>query len=182
MFVLVTEETLEENLLTTLSAKRELAMAALDPDSQVADVDVRTQADDIKEKLEVLLGSKPEAPVDETVKEIASRAASSNRLAEAGSSFLRAAFELVGEIAGGRDAGRHEAAVEELRATLDLKFVAEEDGKRRLSFAMPSREALSALVRGLGRLLVGERADDEPRTPAPTETSNGPRQGARSLN
>ncbi len=74
VFVLVTEQTLEENLLTTLATKRDLAMAALDPDSKVADVDVRTQADDIKEKLEVLLGAKPEAPVDETVKEVASRA------------------------------------------------------------------------------------------------------------
>ena len=71
VFVLVTEQTLEESLLATLAAKRDLAMAALDPDSQVTDVDVRTQANDIKEKLEVLLGAKPEAPIDGTVKEAA---------------------------------------------------------------------------------------------------------------
>ena len=182
VFVLVTEDTLEESLLTTLSAKRELAMAALDPDSQVADVDVRTQADDIKAKLEVLLGSKPEAPVDETVKETASRATANDRLAEAGSSFLRAAFDLVGEIAGGHGAGRHEAALEELRATLDVKVVPEEHGKRRLSIAIPSREALSGLMRGLARLLAGESGDDVPRTEAPTKISSGLRQGTRSLN
>lgn len=34
VFVLVTEGTLEENLLTTLSSKRELAMAALDAEAR----------------------------------------------------------------------------------------------------------------------------------------------------
>lgn len=38
-FLLVTEETLEEKLLNTLSAKHELAMAALDPDSKVKAVE-----------------------------------------------------------------------------------------------------------------------------------------------
>ena len=38
MFVLVTEGTMEENLLATLSAKRDLALAALDVESQVAEV------------------------------------------------------------------------------------------------------------------------------------------------
>ena len=33
VYVLVTEQTIEENLLTTLSAKKDLALAALDPES-----------------------------------------------------------------------------------------------------------------------------------------------------
>jgi superfamily II DNA/RNA helicase len=184
VFILVTEQTLEENLLTTLSTKRDLAMAALDPDSQVADVDVdvRTQADDIKEKLEVLLGAKPEAPVDETVKEAASRTTSNDRLAQAGSSFLRATLDLLGEVAGAHGVGRHVAVLDELRASFDAKVVADEHGKRRLSVAVPSREALAAVMRGLAGLLVGEHGGDGPRTQAPTETSNGPRHGARALN
>jgi superfamily II DNA or RNA helicase len=182
VFVLVTEQTLEENLLTTLATKRDLAMAALDPDSLVADVDVRTQAEDIREKLEVLLGSKPEAPVDETVKEIASRAASNDRLTQAGGTFLRAAFDLLGEIVGGQNAARHEAVMDDLRAAFDAKVVADEQGKRRLSFAMPLRETLSALMRGLAGLLGGESGDDGPRTQAPTEVSDGPQRGARALN
>ena len=132
--------------------------------------------------LEVLLGSKPEAPVDETVKETASRATANDRLAEAGSSFLRAAFDLVGEIAGGHGAGRRDAALEELRSTLDVKVVPEEHGKRRLSIAIPSRDALSGLMRGLARLLAGESGDDAPRMEAPTKSASGLRQGTRSLN
>ena len=34
VFLLVTEQTIEENLLATLSAKRDLALAALDADSR----------------------------------------------------------------------------------------------------------------------------------------------------
>src|SRR5581483_9712673 len=41
VYVLVTEETIEENLLTTLSAKHELALAALDVKSQVAEVSLQ---------------------------------------------------------------------------------------------------------------------------------------------
>jgi SNF2 family DNA or RNA helicase len=69
VFVLVTEGTLEDNLLGTLSSKRDLAMAALDPSSEVSDVDVRSQSEDIKAKLEVLLGEKKAAPVDRTAAE-----------------------------------------------------------------------------------------------------------------
>ncbi len=160
VFVLVTEQTLEENLLTTLSSKRELAMAALDPDSRVAEVDVRTQSDDIKEKLEILLGARPEAPLDETVKETASLAVANDRLATAGNTLVRAALDLLGEIVGER--GGDGAFKDELRATFDAKIVADESGKRRLSFAMPSRDTLATIMRGLAGLLLGGRETGEP--------------------
>src|SRR6516225_3103592 len=67
VFVLVTEATLEENLLTTLSAKRELALAALDQDSEVDAVDLTSGSEELKSRLEVLLGAKPEAELDKTV-------------------------------------------------------------------------------------------------------------------
>ncbi len=155
VYVLVTEQTLEENLLSTLSSKRDLAMAALDPDSQVADVDVRTQADDIKEKLEVLLGAKPAAPIDETVKEGASLAAATERLAEAGSAFLRVALDALGEVAGLHGKETRPGIADAFRARLDAKVVADEKGQRRLSIAMPSREKLAALMQGIAGLLVG---------------------------
>lgn len=177
VFVLVTELTLEENLLTTLSTKRDLAMAALDPDSQVADVDVRSQADDIKEKLEVLLGAKPEAPVDETVKEAAARAVSDDRLAETGGAFLRAAFDLLAEIAGGGDAANKASVVDELRTALDVRTVADDGGRRRVSFALPSRETLSALVRGVVGLLDRPRTDS-----ARAQSADTSRDTSRALN
>jgi hypothetical protein len=146
VFVLVTEATLEENLLSTLSAKRDLAMAALDPDSDVNDVNVRSQRDDIKQRLEVLLGAKPEAPVAPSAEESPSRAAQGQRLAEAGSAFLDAAFNLLGEVSGN-------AVAEEVRKGLDAKFVVDEQGSRRLSLAVPAAETLTKLARSLAALL-----------------------------
>ncbi len=66
VFILVTEETLEEKLLVTLSAKKELAMAALDAESETDTVDMVSGMEELKRKLEILLGTKPEAPVDES--------------------------------------------------------------------------------------------------------------------
>src|SRR5829696_9133603 len=40
VFVLITEGTLEENLLTTIAAKKDLALAALDSESEVDRVDL----------------------------------------------------------------------------------------------------------------------------------------------
>src|SRR5229473_6127855 len=68
VFVLITEQTIEENLLATLSAKHELALAALDVESKVNSVDLHSGIEELKRRLEVLLGAKPEAPVDESEK------------------------------------------------------------------------------------------------------------------
>ncbi len=157
VYVLVTEQTLEENLLSTLSSKRDLAMAALDPDSQVSDVDVRTQADDIKERLEMLLGAKPEAPVDETVRDGATLAAANERLALSGSTFLNAALDLLGEITGAA-VGQQDAVRAALRTSLDVRITADPDGKQRLSLNVPPRETLAAVFRGLAGLLGNSTA------------------------
>src|SRR5713226_8356628 len=70
VFVLVTEATIEENLLATLAAKRDLFLASLDVESEVDQVDLATGVEELKSRLEVLLGAKPEAPVDESKKQI----------------------------------------------------------------------------------------------------------------
>jgi hypothetical protein len=139
---------------------------------RIDEVDVRTQSEDLKEKLEILLGAKPDAPVDETVKEPASLAAANDRLAIAGSTLLRAAFDLVGEIVGGHEGLKRESIRNELRATLDAKIVADESGQRRLSVAMPSRDTLAAIMRGLSGLLVGGRNREHQRTGSARVTSD----------
>ena len=102
VFILVTEETIEENLLGTLSAKHELAMAALDPDSEVTAVDLASGMEEMKRRLEVLLGTKPEAPVDESRKEQVEREAQQllrkEKIASAGGQLLGAAFAFMSEI------------------------------------------------------------------------------------
>jgi superfamily II DNA/RNA helicase len=162
VYVLVTEQTLEESLLATLSSKRDLALAALDPDSQATDVDVRTQTDDIKAKLEVLLGAKPASPVDETAKS-AALSATADRSDEAGGAFLRAALDLLGPGDDGSRADTRPAIAEAIRSALDAKVVQDDQGRPRLSLAMPSREALAGLLRGVAGLLVGAMDGQPPR-------------------
>jgi hypothetical protein len=164
VYVLVTEQTLEENLLTTLSSKRELALAALDPASDVTDVDVRSQADDLKAKLEVLLGAKPDAPVDETAKAGASAAAANDRLALAGGQLLKAAFDFLGELSltpslAAPPWGRSRPEIpsgftKQMREALDVHVSADEQGRQRLTFSLPPRDSLAALLRGVAEALV----------------------------
>ena len=103
VFVLVTEETLEENLLATLSAKRELAQAVLDPDSELDRVDLASGMQELKNRLEVLLGARPDAAVDESEKRRAAeeteKVARQERLSAAGGQLLAAAFQFMGEMA-----------------------------------------------------------------------------------
>ncbi|MEP0841292.1 MAG: DEAD/DEAH box helicase, partial [Phycisphaerae bacterium] len=102
VFVLVTEETIEERLLGTLSQKHELALAALDADSEVDAVDLAGGIDALKRKLEVLLGARPSAPVDESRKareaRQAERLARQERVAAAGGRLLNAAFAFLSEM------------------------------------------------------------------------------------
>lgn len=147
VFVLVTEQTLEENLLTTLGSKRDLALAALDPESKVSTVDVRTQSDDLKDKLEILLGKKPEAQIQEPAREHASRDASTERIAMAGQTLLRAAIDLLGQLTGGGEKDGNEAVIRELQSAFDAKLVKDEQGAPRLSLAIPPNDALAKLLR-----------------------------------
>jgi len=59
VFVLITEDTIEEKLLSTLSAKHDLALAALDAESDVDQVDLGGGIEELRRRLEVLLGARP---------------------------------------------------------------------------------------------------------------------------
>src|SRR5207253_11361369 len=107
VFVLVTEETLEEKLLSTLSAKHDLALAALYAESDVDQVDLAGGIEELRRRLEVLLGARPVAPSDESLRrenELAvaraagERHARRERLAVSGGHLLSAAFQFLGEL------------------------------------------------------------------------------------
>jgi len=96
VYLLVTEGTIEEGLLSTLSAKHDLFLAALDPDSEVDAVDLVSGAEELKRRLEVLPGRRPDAPLDESLareRELrATDLAERRRLAAAGGELLSSAF------------------------------------------------------------------------------------------
>ena len=67
IFLLVTEDTIEENLLGTLSAKQALFNAALGLSCEADSLDLSAGIDELRRRMEVLIGEKPDAPVDESV-------------------------------------------------------------------------------------------------------------------
>jgi superfamily II DNA/RNA helicase len=161
VFVLVTEDTIEENLLATIAAKRELALAALDTESEVDQVDLASGMEELKSRLEVLLGAKPEAPVDQTQKSASEEVtkglsdAHRQRVSEAGGQLLGAAFQFLGELVGQKDAPPPPPAlVANLRAGLDSCVVQDANGKPQLTVTLTDKGALEGLAQALAKLLA----------------------------
>jgi ERCC4-related helicase len=160
-FLLVTEETLEESLLTTLAGKKDLALAALDADSDVDEVSLVSGAEELRSRLEILLGAKPEAPIDESQKaEVAHSmdgpSAHRDRVAAAGGELLGAVFRFLGELVS-EDATAPPPAphvVSSLKQRLAECTEEDADGRPRLSLTLSNRESLDGLAETLARLLV----------------------------
>jgi SNF2 family DNA or RNA helicase len=165
VFVLITEGTLEENLLNTLSAKRELALAALDQESNVEAVDLASGAEELKSRLEILLGAKPAAPLDETKQRdetvvVREQQQRRERVGAAGGEMLGAVFQFLGELVGGGDnaAPPAEPVVRELSARLKECVEVDETGKARLTVTFPNQQALDGLAKTLARMMAGSEA------------------------
>ncbi|MCK4661163.1 MAG: DEAD/DEAH box helicase [Phycisphaerae bacterium] len=158
VFVLVTEGTIEENLLTTLSAKHELALAALNAESDVDTVDLAGGMEELKRRLEVLLGAKPEAPVDESEKvrqaQEADRLARQEKVALAGGQLLGAAFAFLGEMLPARE---ETSQSRQLAETVKERFAEclekDEDGRLKLTVTLPDASTLDTLANSLAHLL-----------------------------
>lgn len=170
VFILVTEQTLEENLLATLSSKRDLALAALDAESEVDSVSMMTGGDDLRNRLEVLLGAKPAAELDvsqkrEETKQVAAQDVQRReRVAAAGGELLGAVFQFLGELVKPAEPAEKveppatpSPAVLAIRQRLDECVEADPNGRPRLSFTLPDRAALDQLAQTFARLLeVGQ--------------------------
>ncbi len=169
VYVLVTEQTIEESLLATIAAKKELALAALDIESDVEQVDLVSGMEELKSRLEILLGAKPQAPEDESVKQelLAEargganprEAAHRDRVAAAGGELLGAAFKFLGEVVASEQLAPPPAAlVDNVRAGLEACVESDPAGRPRLTFTLPDRAALHGLAQTLANLLaVGEK-------------------------
>jgi superfamily II DNA or RNA helicase len=164
VFVLVTEGTIEESLLATIAAKKDLALAALDVESDVDVVDVASGMHELKGRLEVLLGARCEAPVDQSVREqeedTAVRLTESHRdrVAAAGGELLGAAFKLLGELVEQTPTSPPPLElVTSLRDGLGACVEEDQTGRPRLTVSFPDRGALDHLTQTLARLLVASQ-------------------------
>jgi superfamily II DNA/RNA helicase len=160
VYLLVTEETIEEKLLTTLSAKHELALAALDMESEVREVALESGMDELKRRLEVLLGANAHAAVDESEKrrqeEEAERLERQSRVAQAGGQLLSAAFTFLGEMIPKREETQATSLMaKQFKDRLEECLDRDDQGRPRLTVTLPDETALDNLARSLGALLAG---------------------------
>ena len=158
VYLLVSEGTLEEGLLGTLSAKQELALAALDSDSDVTELDLVSGMEELKRRMEVLLGVKPAAPVDESekarIERQAAEMARKERVAAAGGHLLGAAFSFMGEmLAQQQETEKSAALAEALKTKLAQCLDRGEDGKLKMTITLPDESALDTLARSLAAML-----------------------------
>ena len=161
VYLLVTEGTIEEKLLGTLSAKHDLALAALDMDSDVREVALASGIDELKQRLEVLLGAKAHAPVDETEKQRQGREverfARGTRLSEAGGQLVAAAFAFLGEMLPQREPTNGAAKMAgELKARLNECLERDGQGRPRLTVTLPNETVLENLAQSLAALLANK--------------------------
>jgi len=159
-FLLVTEQTLEESLLTTLSAKKDLALAALDVDSEVDELSLVSGKEELCSRLEVLLGAKPQAPIDESQQSehaaIPGQHSHRDRVAAAGGELLGAVFNFLGELVNQSESESppSKEVVADLRQRLGGCVEEDDQGRQRLSVMLPSRDALDNLASTLARLVI----------------------------
>ncbi len=160
VYVLVTEQTIEESLLATLSAKKDLALAALDVDSDIDEVSLVSGAEELRSRLEVLLGAKPQAPLDVSQRTEAMpveiRHMHRERVAAAGGELLGAVFNFLGELVSQERSAAPPAPDTVASLKQRLAECVEEDaqGRQQLSITLPNREMLDNLATTLARLLV----------------------------
>ena len=160
VYVLVTENTIEESMLGTLAAKQDLALAALDFESTTDIVDLSSGIEDLKRRLEVLLGTQPDAPIDQSEKirqeQQAQRLAQQEKIAVAGGQLLNAAFSFLGELVPAPEPTpefQQKQTVIQRRLTDCLNT--DDQGRPQLTFTLPDAGALQNLAQTLTSLLGG---------------------------
>jgi superfamily II DNA or RNA helicase len=160
VYLLVTEETLEENLLVTLATKQELALAALDPTSDVSQINMVSGIEELKRRLEILLGAKPTAAVDEShkarVEQEARELARKERIAAAGGQLLGAAFSFMGEMfAQQEETEQTKQIAQTLKDKLAQCLEKDAEGKIKMTIALPDESVLDNLAKSLAQIIGG---------------------------
>jgi hypothetical protein len=143
-----------------LSAKKDLALAVLDVDSEIDEVSLVSGADELRSRLEILLGAKPQAPLDVTQQadtvSYVGPLSQRERVAAAGGELLGAAFNFLGELVAQPESAASPPPDTVASLKRRLAECVEEDaqGRQRLSITLPNHQMLDNLATTLARLLV----------------------------
>jgi hypothetical protein len=157
VYILVTEQTIEEGMLGTLAAKKEVALAALDINSKVKNVDMIGGAEALKRRLEILLGKPQDAPLDvselERQKQTAQTVARREKVAIAAGELFTSAFKLLAEIIPQQS---NEAVlgqkIESIKTHLQNCLETNKEGQIELKLKLPNQSALDNIAAALAKL------------------------------
>ena len=146
--------------MATLSAKHELSLAVLDPEADATEVDLTTGIEELKRRLEVLLGARPEAAEDESMKAEAEQAAAAlarkDKMAAAGGQLIGAAFTLIGEMmpdSGGANGEAIENLTGTFKARLSECMETGDDGRLTMTVSFPDETVLGQMARTLAQIV-----------------------------
>jgi superfamily II DNA/RNA helicase len=157
VYVLVSEDTLEERLLDTISAKKELANAAINIDSEVERVDMESGIEELKRRLEVLLGSEPDANVDESQQRETEAALQARRseLAASGGQMLSSTFAFLEKLLPLPDSNEaieaQTALQKQFAEGLSQCVTRDESGRPTLQLTLPDEDSLQNLAASFAR-------------------------------
>ena len=159
VYILVTEDTLEEQLLTTIGQKKELAMAALDYESEISEVNLQSGMEQLKARLEILLGAIPEGHLDESQKREKEAEATQlivrrEKMADAGGQLLTAAFGFLSQMLPDSGTAPSTETVTQLRQQLTEAAETDDKGQKSLKINLPSEESLTQFAEALAKLLA----------------------------
>lgn len=164
VYKLVTESTIEERLLDIIASKQELANAAIDFDSEVEFVTMKSSITNIRERLEKILAphatatpnANQEVLARKEVKEIEEKR---EKVAMAGGQLLGAALGLLSELVKQKqEHPPQEAVVQKIAESLQDCVERDELGRPQLTVRLENEEALRNLASSLAHLLVGAKA------------------------
>ena len=166
VYLLVTQDTLEEQMLVALDDKRNLALAALDSESEVDELRMVSGMEEMKRRLEILIGAAPEAALDESMlndaissqPSLAAEIEHRERVASAGGEMLGAVFNFLGELVSQTPESTpkpNEQVVEQVRQGLSNCIQTDEEGRQKLTVTLPNDDALQNLATTLASLLAG---------------------------
>jgi len=158
VFLLVTKDTLEENLLATLSAKHELALAVLDPESDTVQVDMAAGMEELKRRLEILLGEKPAAAEDESMKDRVEKEAQvlarKEKIAAAGGKLVGAAFAFIGEMFSTQEESEETAQLAgAFKSKLSDCLEKADDGSIKMTISLPDEAFLDNMATSLAQMV-----------------------------
>lgn len=153
VYILVTEKTIEENLLQTLSAKHELANAVLDPDSNLNEVSLVSGVDELKRRLEVLLGAKAEAEEDRSTQPEISATPLPDlpQVQAAAGQLVTSAFTMLG--AAMRADQAEESVVARIRENLLHCVSTDDQGHTRLNIQLPGPDSVTEIAKALAVMM-----------------------------